>query len=184
MTLLQTVTLADRHSVSLNVPRYRKFLLLGALLALAGLSVWSLALRADREMRAQLQQQTRLLALSLHSSYLHSLSGTAEDLNSPEYKYLKEVLASVRKSTEKCRFIYIMGRRPGSAGATNAAPENEEIFMYVVSEEAGSKDYSPPGERYEEASDELRSVFNKGVGLVEGPTPDRWGVWVTAFSPI
>ncbi|MBM3163010.1 MAG: response regulator [Chlorobi bacterium] len=59
-----------------------------------------------------------------------------------------------------------------------------EPFFYADSEPPGSPDISPPGQVYTEASASLRNVFTSGKASVEGPLPDRWGVWVSGFLPL
>ncbi len=164
--------------------RIYPLLLVSALLIVAGLGVWWLVQRADREMREEWQQQARLVAQSLNVRHLRALKGTAEDLGSPDYERLKELLAYVRTATEQCRFIYLLGRRANAPGGTNAADTADRIFMLVDSEPPGSEDYSPPGQAYEEATDELLRVFATGKGTVEGPASDRWGTWVSPLVPV
>lgn len=52
------------------------------------------------------------------------------------------------------------------------------------SEPANSKDYSPPGQTYDEAPGELYDVFAIGREGARGPYNDRWGTWVSAFVPL
>ena len=59
-----------------------------------------------------------------------------------------------------------------------------KLFFFVDSEPASSKDCSPPGQVYEEATAAFHSVFTTGNEIVEGPVSDRWGTWVSALAPI
>ena len=90
----------------------------GALLA------WWMVERTDHEMRVNLLRQTQLLAQSLDVARVQTLTGTAADLENPEYLRLKDQLAATRAAVPQCRFLYLMGRVPeGSAtwSATHAA---------------------------------------------------------------
>ena len=155
-----------------SVPVRRTSAALLAILVAGALSTWWTVTRADREMRADLLQQTRL-ASDLNAERIRALSGTAADLDKPEYHQLKGQLAAFRSANPQCRFIYLAGRRSDGT-----------IFFYMDSESAGSKDYSPPGQTYEEASEALRGVFAARTETVEGPCTDRWGTWVSALVPI
>jgi len=61
---------------------------------------------------------------------------------------------------------------------------DSRIFFYVDSEPPGSKDESPPGQFYDEASAEQHRAFSTGQEATQGPTADRWGTWVSAIVPI
>jgi diguanylate cyclase (GGDEF)-like protein/PAS domain S-box-containing protein len=137
------------------------------------LFAWWNTRRADRDLRGELLQQTRLVAQTLEIDRIRSLRGTAADVDTPDYRRLKEQLAAVRSANAQCRFAYLTGRRSDGT-----------IFFFVDSEPVNSTDYSPPGQPYSEASDDFRRVFSSGEEFVEGPFADRWGVWVSALVPV
>jgi hypothetical protein len=130
--------------------------------------------RVDRQMRDAILLEAKIVAQAIEVTDLAALSGTADDLTSPNYERLKEQLSQIRKADKKCRFIYLMGRRP-----------NGVIFFFVDSEDPASPDYSPPGEIYDEATDDDRRVFTTATGNANGgPYTDRWGVWISAMTPV
>ncbi|MEI8348220.1 MAG: hypothetical protein WCG27_12185, partial [Pseudomonadota bacterium] len=131
---------------------------------------WLMAVRADREMRANLTQQSQLVMKAIDIKQAQALTGTEADLHLPAYQQIKKQFAAVCSANPKCRFIYLMGRKA-----------NGEILFLVDSEPPSSKNYSPPGQIYEEVSPEIRRVFDTKSPAVEGPLPDRWGVWITAL---
>jgi len=133
------------------------------------LAAWS----ADRQMRDALLLQARLVAQAVIIEQVKTLNGSDVDLASPDYLRLKEQLALIRLVNPKCRFLYLAGRR-----------NDGSIFFFVDSEPANSKDYSPPGQIYNEAAEEFRRSFDTGRAIVVGPTTDRWGKWVSALVPI
>jgi hypothetical protein len=143
-----------------------------ALIAGGFLAWWTVA-RVDRELRANLLQQTRLVAQAVNLDRVQALSGTKADLDSPHYRRLKDQLAAVRSATLQCRFIYLMGRRTDGA-----------VIFFVDSEPVGSKDCSAPGQVYAEVTEGARRVFDVKTSIVEGPATDRWGVWVSALVPL
>jgi len=126
----------------------------------------------DSEERNNLLIQARIAAKSINVNYVKALTGTSADLKSYPYQRIKEQLSSMRYGNSKCSFLYLMGIKDGN------------VLFLVDSEPPDSEDYSPPGQIYEDSSDELISTFSTGNDLVEGPLPDEWGVWVSALVPI
>jgi len=153
--------------------RLKVAVLLLVLLVAGACVTWWMVLRADREMRASLLQETRLVAQGMNPVRIRSLSGTEADLGAPIYLRLKNQLAAIRSANPQCRFAYLIGRKPDGA-----------FFFFMDSEPDGSEEGSPPGQLYEEAPEGTRSVFEKRTEVVEGPVPDRWGNWVSALVPI
>ncbi len=143
------------------------------MLAIGILLIGWMAVRTDRELRADLLLQARLVERAVNVERVQALTGTAADLATPDYRRLKEQLAAVRSANPHCRFVYLLGRKADGT-----------VYFFVDSEPVGSQDYSPPGQVYDEPSAELRHLFDSGAALVEGPVPDRWGVWVSALVPL
>ncbi|MEI7481971.1 MAG: response regulator [Elusimicrobiota bacterium] len=163
-----------KHSVGLN--EGRNLWMAGAIAAalLAGtLFAWWTAARIDRGMRDNLLTQTRTVARAVDIEHIQKLTGTQADLNSANYKRLKAQLTAIRMASPRCRFVYLMGRRA-----------NGTVFIFVDSEQADSKDYSPPGQVYEEVPAEYRGAFDTKTETVAGPVTDRWGMWISALIPI
>ncbi|SEM69418.1 PAS domain S-box-containing protein [Syntrophus gentianae] len=163
-----------RHTSRLHFSEtvFRILLALAALAVISGFT-WLAALRADRELRTDLLPQVCMIAASVNPQRVALLSGTKADLASPDYQRIKEQLTRIRLSNPKCRFLYLMSRRSDGT-----------IILHVDSEPVQSKDYSPPGQVYSEAPEELHSVFATGKATVRGPYSDRWGTWVSAFVPL
>lgn len=132
-----------------------------------------MAWRANRTLHADLIHQARLVAQAININHIKTLTGTETDLSSPDYQRLKEQLAAVRSADPQFRFLYLFGRM-----------SDGRIFFFVDNEPAGSEDYSPPGQVFEEASEDLRRVFDTKIAFTEGPISDKWGVWVSALVPL
>ena len=143
------------------------------MLLAGGLLIWWAVAQADRSLREDLRKQAQMVAQGLDKDRILELTGTPADVGSPSYERVKEQLAAVRTSSPQCRFLYLMGRKA-----------NGTIFFFVDSEPAASKDCSPPGQIYEEASKACRRAFVAQAHEVDGPTADRWGTWVSAYIPI
>ena len=142
------------------------------LLAGALLSGW-LVERSDRAMRGERQRQTEQVVRALDRELVQALTGTTADLASPAYQRVKQGLCATRAAIPDCRFLYLMGHRPDG-----------QICFLVDSEPVGSKDYSPPGQAFHEASTGLRQLFATANAWVEGPVTDSWGTWISALVPI
>ena len=139
----------------------------------AVLTAWWTAYTEDLVMRARDLTQTRLVAQAIDVSQVISLSGSLEDVSTPNYLRLKEQFSQIRQADPSCRFVYLVGRRSDGA-----------FFIFIDSEPAGSKEESPPGQIYDEAPEQLGQVFVAGIEAIVGPYTDRWGTWVSAFVPI
>ena len=148
--------------------------LMAAMVLLAGMgATYLLARFEDARMRSELLIQGRMVAKTVDSWRIESLSGSAADLQSPDYHRLKAHLKLLRSVNPDCRSIYLTGLK-----------EDGAVVFLVDSETPGSTHYSLPGQVYQEASETFRQVFATGVGSVAGPAPDRWGSWVSALVPL
>ena len=87
--------------------------------------------RIDRAMRTGLLQSARLAAQTINIACVKTLTGTAADLNSPDYLQLKEQLAACRAETPKCRFSYLMGRKADGT-----------VFFFADNESPGAEGYT------------------------------------------
>jgi hypothetical protein len=145
-----------------------------ALLAAGGLFILWTTHRVDRQMRGEIYLQAQMVAQAVDIANVTALSGAENDLASRDYRRVKEQLTMIRQVAPKCRFIYLMGRRPDG-----------KIFFFVDSEPSESADYSPPGQTYDEATKDDYQAFATGSGNMNGdPYKDRWGVWITALVPM
>ena len=127
---------------------------------------------AERILKFTLLTSTKMISSALPCEKIKTLSGTEEDLKKENYKYLKDRLMHIKSETPDCRYLYLMEEKKG------------EIIFLVDSEIATSKDYSPPGEVYNEASEKTKNLLIEGNAFVEGPVTDRWGTWITGISPL
>lgn len=94
------------------------------------------------------------------------------DLEKPDYQQIKNNLISLRQTTSQIRFAYILVEQKG------------KLYIVADSEPVDSKDYSPPGQEFTEASPEDFVPFSTRQPYVTGPVQDRWGIWVSVLAPI
>jgi PAS domain S-box-containing protein len=150
----------------------RAAILMAAILAAAALCSWQIVVQADRELRADLLQQARLVVQALNVERIAALAGTKADLDLPDYQQLKQQLVSIGRANPKCKWFYLMGRKADGS-----------VFFFADSEAEDVEDATIPGDAYEEVSPGYHRAFD-GVEAVVGPVPDRWGLWITALVPI
>ncbi|MDD1719567.1 MAG: PDC sensor domain-containing protein, partial [Methanoregulaceae archaeon] len=140
----------------------------------AGMLLSSIAVQVrDRSMREDLLITTRLSAAGVPLGNIENLTATENDLRSPEYGALKTLMVDLHSSDPHTRFVYLMGRNPEG-----------EVFFFIDSELPDSKDYSPPGQVYSEATESTHLVFTSGLESTIGPVTDRWGTWVSGLVPL
>ena len=111
-------------------------------------------------------------AAAFSATEIAALKGDARDLENPTYQSLKRRLVSIRQGNSGTRFAYLLDLN-----------EKEVIFL-ADSEPTVSKDYSPPGSPYPEATGLLRSTFFNDEAIIEGPAKDSYGNWVSALAPV
>jgi PAS domain S-box-containing protein len=157
----------------MRLPRGRTILILIAgVMALVLLGWWSVR-RQDELMRSDILSDARMAAKAINWRNIQPLTASDADLASPDYRRLKEQLSMIRTSRPEYRFTYLLGQRP-----------DRSLFFFVDSEPPESKDHSPPGQIYTEATDSFRQIFATGHEAVVGPVEDRWGTWVSALVPV
>jgi len=108
----------------------------------------------------------------LHSDQIAVLSGSADDLQKPEYITTKQSLKWLVEVKNQIRFAYLMALRDG------------KVIFLMDSESPESLDYSPPGQVYAEADKQTFLSFTAGKTVLTRPSVDRWGTWVSVMVPI
>lgn len=153
----------------------RRVLKLACILVLISgvlLAAWNIQ-REDSLQRENLLIKAKIAANTVSPRDLALLTGSVDDLESPVYIHLKDQMRGVATADPNIRFAYVMGMR-----------KDGEVFFFVDSEPPDSKDYSPPGQVYTEATVPTLKAFSSGKAMTAGPESDRWGTWVTGFVPI
>lgn len=153
--------------------RYLYIAISTATILVGCISAYIAYMRVDENQKAHIIDRANTIAQTISIPELSALNGSEADLTKPAYEHLKNTLTDVRNVNSDIRFIYLIGQN-----------ENGELFFYVDSEPAESEDYSPPGQIYDEASPEMYETLADGVNRTDGPTRDRWGVWVSGYAPI
>jgi signal transduction histidine kinase len=90
-----------------------------------------------------------------------------------DYAYVEDRLARIKDVNGDVRFVYLMAR-DGTRG----------VYFLADSESDDRPGNSPRGERYPEASPALKAMFDNGNTLIEGPSRDSYGSWLSALAPV
>jgi len=104
-------------------------------------------------------------ALAANTNY-DEFAGTAE------FNRIRATLARMRQSIPDARFLYLI-----------AKPAGDWRFL-ADAEPAGSEDYSPPGQVYDDDPSGFETVLRTGRPYVEPMSQDRWGIWVSGEAPV
>lgn len=123
--------------------------------------------------RENLQSRAAMVADVLSGDTVEALKDPSNSAYHESYDDVKRKFAAVKESIGNGRFVYLMARNDAKG-----------VYFLVDSEESGTDGYSPNGQVYTEASDELKQIFVDGGLFVEGPVRDRWGSWLSAHAPV
>lgn len=166
------------YTISMQHPLNRYFLKVTGicvfLIAIGFLASIMLDHRIDLKKRALLIQDVKQLGLLVDSSDIANLKADETDLSNPEYMHLKKVFTEFRATDSQIRFAYVLGLHEVLG----------KQFFYVDSEDATSKDYSPPGQIYTDTATKDIAGYLSGVPYTEGPYHDSWGEWISGYAPI
>lgn len=127
---------------------------------------------ADNAFRQNLLLEVETSASLFDANDIAQLTGTPNDLNTPQYKKLRKKLLSILMTNQDYRFIYIMGYR------------NSKIKFLVDTEPKSSRVFSMENDIYGKIDGKLINAMQKGDYYVYGPNKDAWGTWVSGISSI
>ncbi|MEQ8224006.1 MAG: PP2C family protein-serine/threonine phosphatase, partial [Candidatus Eremiobacterota bacterium] len=164
----ETVWLSNRKIISYYTVSMVYVLLF--ILTAGWIAAQLVGISTDREVKNNLLRRARTIASSLDPEIIKILKGIHSDTGTVNYKYIKKQLHKIIMENDDCRFVYLTAIR------------NDKIVYLADSEPSYSKDYSMPGDIYN--STDMRNIFSGGKPLVAGPAEDKWGTWISAFSPV
>jgi PAS domain S-box-containing protein len=125
-----------------------------------------------KQLRQNLIDRTITAAFSFDPADIAYLDGNPKNIDNSFFKGIRSQLIRIKNANKDVRFIYFMAKK------------NSKIIFLVDAESTTSKDYSAPGDVYDEASPELKNIFTTGIPFIEGPLKDQWGIWVSCIAPI
>ena len=126
----------------------------------------------NRRNKISLLARVDTIVSALKAEDVAKLRGNDSDLTNQDYLQLKAKLTLIRQNNHDIRFVYV------------TSIKNSQVYFLADSEDPTSKDYSPPGQSYSEATPAFVNSFTQGNHFVEGPYRDRWGYWLSAIAPI
>ncbi len=129
---------------------------------------------AGEGVKKSLLERTDSLAQLIPATTIESFKGSSTDLDQQSYKDLKTRFMKLREKNHDIRFLYLLGQRS----------DRKDSFFFVDSEPTNSEDYSYPGQSYSEGNKDVENIYSSGKGSVLPITRDRWGNWLSAFSPV
>lgn len=131
-------------------------------------------LASARSIRSSLLERTTTISHLISADTITELNGNESDLENKTYQELKHNLTNVQQANNDVRFVYLLAQN-----------NNGEAFFYVDSvDPSNEEDYSPPGQLYPEGDQDVQDLYDSKTGIVLPITSDRWGNWLSAFSPI
>jgi signal transduction histidine kinase len=120
---------------------------------------------------SSLEQRVSTVAVILNPDKINDLKNNKNV--APNEATLKRQLLQARNVNNDTRFLYLM-----------AINSHKQVYFLVDSEQPNSRDFSPRGQIYTEASPALVNSFTARTMFVEGPFSDRWGNWLSVFAPV
>ena len=155
-----------------------EYVTLAALLLIAAASAHQRGERTMQLEERQLLSITQAAAAAFAPDNVGSLTGSSADIENPSYEMTKRRLLTIQKiarattDTQRgSRFAYLMAMRNGDV-------------IFLADQPDDPVNPVAPGDIYHEASEELRQSLIDGIPFIEGPLPDRYGTWVSAFAPV
>lgn len=153
----------------LSPERFTVFVIMLVILAgLAG-SLYAGVSSAHRS-RAYLRGQAQTIANALPTNEITALDGAASDVASLPYSNLKNSLTQIQMDNNGLDYVYLLGKNVDGSH-----------FYYV---DSGSEITVAPGQMYSRSNDALGGLFLSSGPLVQGPSSDFRGNWVSAYAPV
>lgn len=130
---------------------------------------WTGAIRDTEEVASGLAQAA---ATGLSTAPVGMLSAESTDIDTYEYKIIKQALVKFASEHRFVRFASIMMEK------------DDGIYIAVDSEPPDSLNYSPPGQKYDEATnDDFRALTGRKT-IITPAFRDHWGSFVSVLVPI
>ncbi|MBN1548116.1 MAG: PAS domain S-box protein [Syntrophaceae bacterium] len=126
----------------------------------------------EKDLRDNLLKRVQLAAVTLDPLEVKSLKWNQVDLKSSAYQNLKKKMILLHQAAPDSRFVCLMGYK------------DRRTYVLADSEPPESPDYSPPGQYYEEASEDYVLLLEGMHKDLIGPLHDRWGSWITGVCPV
>ncbi len=165
----------DKEDVG-GTKRKRKVIFIGTVYSFLAIMGWLITQSTGAYYKKVVLEEfiTKVKTVSAAVDYrlVKKLTASSADDNTQEFKRLREQVMAMNRANKSLRYTYLMRYKDG------------QVVFLIDSEPVYSVDYSPPGQVYLEASQNLKRNFLSGRSFIDGPYTDRWGTWISAFSPV
>jgi signal transduction histidine kinase/ActR/RegA family two-component response regulator len=108
---------------------------------------------------------------------LQSLVGDVADVDRPAYRQLRQQCREICNAVPDVRYVYLLAERGGKV-----------VFLLDTEPDQvtgrGGEPTATPGDKYDEATAQMRGVFQTGRAIAEGPYTDKWGSFVSGLAPV
>lgn len=167
-------SLQEINEVNKNRRHYKVLFLLGVFLivVLGWIFTSFIGEKFKHNFEENLINIAKTASAAVNPRRIENLQANSSDIYKDDFIRLSEQMRFIRESNPNCRFVYLMVMR------------NSQVLFLADGEKPDSPDYSNPGDPYTEASESLKKVFIDGKSIIDGPSVDRWGEWLSAIVPI
>jgi len=122
--------------------------------------------------RKKLLSWTLTAASAIDPERVETLTGSPADIGKPEFERLRLQLQAIHAANPECRFVYLMGMK------------DDKMIFLADAEPSTSKDYSAPGDVYEDATAADIADYRAERSYIKDIYTDSWGTWVSGQTPI
>jgi len=119
-----------------------------------------------------LTQRVESMATLLDPARVQSLK-TNDENSAENERYIKRQLQEARGANADARFLYLL-----------AITNTNDVYFLADSEPAGTERYSARGQRFVDASEELKAAFFSNKTHMESSVRDKSGSWRSTLSPV
>ncbi|HPS21204.1 MAG TPA: PAS domain S-box protein [Candidatus Paceibacterota bacterium] len=133
----------------------------------------------ENKLKNELLDFARVIGATIDPQDINSLTGTAADLENPQYLDLKNRMIKVGNINQAVRYIYIISQ-----------DESGNLFFHLDSQPSrfenleGAEPTATPGEIYIDESGDFSATLNERKEIVSEPYTDKWGTFISVSVPI
>lgn len=173
LLLLLNLTL-NKNLLSSGIKRKDsiRYAIIFILLIMAFISTEKLGKEELYNLEIHFLQRAKTASAAINPERIKDLTFSDDDEKKPDFKRLKEQLVQIKNVNPDLRFIYILGLK------------KDKLHFYIDAENKESKDYSRPGETWDDAPSVAVESYKTGKDFLNGPYTDKWGTWISSFIPI
>jgi PAS domain S-box-containing protein len=171
LTILIWIYFTSRTGRSVYKYGYTLIFLFTVILATGAIFSYITGVNRKDEIYKNIGIVNRVGAASINPARVKTLAWNDTDYQNENYIFLLNQIKKMTSVNESVRWFYILGMR------------DNKIYITVDPSPKDSPFFSPIGEEYTEAPEGAYKAF-EGEAVVSDEYTDRWGTYVSGFSPI